>query len=615
MAVLPDPAASRAILVGAAKYATLEGLPAVENNLTGLQAVLTDPVIWGLPAGNCTVLRQPGSAQTVLDTLQQVAASATDTLLVYFAGHGLIDPGNDDELYLALPGSDRERAYRTAVPYSWVRREIQAAHVRRKVVILDCCYSGRALGRWMGDGQADLADRLEIDGTCVLTATARTRRALAPPGERFTAFTGELIAIIAGGIPDGPELLDMDILYGHLTTRLRAKSLPLPQRGQLDRGGDIALARNQAPTAPAPPAAGGLSNNPAPSGQGQGGRRVPRARHTLVLTGAAVLAALAASLALWLIPGNGDAGVPPALAVPAGGLVSSVAFSPVGGILAAGDANGTIREWQAGTRTAACSMTDPRSKGVNSVAFNIAGTMLAAADGNGHVYLWACGGKPVNTLNDPSGSSVKSVAFSSDGNYLAIGDARGNVYVWKLSNYSHVFSSKTDPHSGGVNSVAFNYSTITDGYDTLLAAGDANGNIDLWIHQTVPTQLPDPSGASIQSVTFTPDNQFLVAGDTKGKVYEWSYKSTGTYVQKGRIVATLTDQHGTDIRSVAVSPATSVIAAADTNGYIILGTKSVTQVLSAPASGGIRSVAFSPDGRNLAAGGASGYVYLWNLPS
>jgi hypothetical protein len=247
MAMLPDPATSQAFLIGAAEYATLERLPAVENNLTGLQAVLTDPAIWGLPAANCTVLRQPENADTVLDTLQQIASSATDTLVVYFAGHGLIDPGNDDELYLALPGSDKERAYRTAVPYSWVRREMQAAHVRRKVVIIDCCYSGRALGRWMGDGQADLADRLEIDGTCVLTATARTRRALAPPDEHFTAFTGELIATLSDGIPDGPELLDMDTLYRHLTVRLRARSLPQPQRGQLDHGGDIALARNQAP--------------------------------------------------------------------------------------------------------------------------------------------------------------------------------------------------------------------------------------------------------------------------------------------------------------------------------------------------------------------------------
>jgi hypothetical protein len=247
VAVLPDPAASQAVLVGVAKYAALEQLPSVANNLAGLKAALTDPDIWGLPARNCSVQSQPRTADAVLDTLQRVAASATDTLVVYFAGHGLVDPWNDEELYLALPGSDRDRAYRTALPYSWVRRELQSSPVRRKVVILDCCYSGRALGKWMGESDTDLADRLGIEGTCVLTATARTRRALALPDERFTAFTGELISLLTDGIPDGPDLLDMDTIYRHLSMRLRSRSLPLPQRGQLDNGGNIAIGRNQAP--------------------------------------------------------------------------------------------------------------------------------------------------------------------------------------------------------------------------------------------------------------------------------------------------------------------------------------------------------------------------------
>jgi tetratricopeptide (TPR) repeat protein len=250
--MLSNPSASRALLVGAAEYATLNELPAVANNLRGLQSALTDPAIWGLPPENCRILSQPDSADTVLNALQQVGDAATDTLIFYYAGHGLIDPGNDDDLHLALPGSDLERAFRTAVPYSWVRREIQAARVRRKVVILDCCYSGRALGKWMS-GEVGVGDRLDIDGTCVLTATARTRRALARPGEHFTVFTGELIDVLTRGVPDGPDLLDMDTLYQHLTMRLRAKSLPLPQRGQLDHGGAIVLARNQAtPTRPGP---------------------------------------------------------------------------------------------------------------------------------------------------------------------------------------------------------------------------------------------------------------------------------------------------------------------------------------------------------------------------
>jgi hypothetical protein len=239
---LPDPQASQAVLIGVANYVVLEPLPAVGNNLSALQAVLTDRQIWGLPEENCRLVREPQTADTVFDILQSASNLATDTLVFYFAGHGLVDVENDDELYLALPGSYRERVYRTALPYSWIRRELQSAKARRKVIILDCCYSGRAIGR-MGDSE-QIADLLEIEGTCVLTATARTRRALAPIGEHFTAFTGELIATLQDGIPDGPDLLDMDIIYRYLTLRLRSKGLPEPDRGAFNLGGDIALARN-----------------------------------------------------------------------------------------------------------------------------------------------------------------------------------------------------------------------------------------------------------------------------------------------------------------------------------------------------------------------------------
>ena len=73
--------------------------------------------------------------------------------------------------------------------------------------------------------------------------------ARAPLGARFTAFTGELVATLNEGIPQRPHLLDMDAVYRHPIVRLIAKGMPLPQRGQLDNGGNIAIAHNLAPPA------------------------------------------------------------------------------------------------------------------------------------------------------------------------------------------------------------------------------------------------------------------------------------------------------------------------------------------------------------------------------
>lgn len=181
MGLLSDPGRSEAVLIGVHDYTALENLPAVAQNLEGLRAALTDPEVWGLPDTACTVISQPRSVGDVLDTVRDKARRAEDTLLVYYAGHGLTDP-HTDELYLALPDSDREREY-TSLRYEYLRRAIldQQATVQSTVVILDCCYSGRALLGKMS-ATTHIADQAVVEGTCLLTASSETRPALSPPG-------------------------------------------------------------------------------------------------------------------------------------------------------------------------------------------------------------------------------------------------------------------------------------------------------------------------------------------------------------------------------------------------------------------------------------------------
>lgn len=245
MTGLPDAEGSRAVLIGVHRYEALDDLPAVEQNLTGLRDVFTDPALWGLAERNCVLVEQPASARTILDTLRKAAAEASDALIVYFAGHGLTDPYTD-ELCLALPDTDPAHSY-TALRYEDVRRVVMHAGggAHRKVVVLDCCYSGRALVGGMSATE-QVADQAVVDGTYLLTASAETRKALAPPGEPYTAFTGELIHTLAEGVPGGPALLDMETVYRRLHVRLTARSRPIPQQRNRNAGGAIALVRNTA---------------------------------------------------------------------------------------------------------------------------------------------------------------------------------------------------------------------------------------------------------------------------------------------------------------------------------------------------------------------------------
>ncbi|MEU5255533.1 caspase family protein [Streptomyces longwoodensis] len=258
MSVLPDPGASRAVLVGTSRYEHLEQLPAVSNNVQALADLLRGPLSLQLPARHVTAVENPGAAHAVVGELRQAAAEASDTLVVYFAGHGLVDA--QDQLVLALPHTEFGRI-ETGLPYDWVRQVLLDSRAERHVVILDCCYSGLALGR-MSAGTG-LADQAAVEGSFLLAAAAETRTALAPVGETYTAFTGALLEALRQGIPGGPALVDLGTLYRHLRLTMEARGHPVPQARDRNSAARVALGRNHANLPAGPVAAAAAADAPA----------------------------------------------------------------------------------------------------------------------------------------------------------------------------------------------------------------------------------------------------------------------------------------------------------------------------------------------------------------
>jgi uncharacterized surface protein with fasciclin (FAS1) repeats len=243
----PDPYRSRAVLIGAAAYRdpSLPKLPAVARNLTGLTAVLTDPGGGGWRADRVTVLRNPITAREVGLELASVAEQTLDTLLIYYAGHGLLTP--EGELHLAIGQTVPGRVRYSGLPFEWVREALRDSPAANRVLILDCCFSGRVIEA-MADPAAFTADATEVTGTYTLTASARNLPALAPSGQTYTAFTGELLDLLTTGIPHGPAELTLGVIYPHLRQRLSARGLPRPQQRGTDTADQLALVRNPAYT-------------------------------------------------------------------------------------------------------------------------------------------------------------------------------------------------------------------------------------------------------------------------------------------------------------------------------------------------------------------------------
>lgn len=212
----------------------------MENNLAGLRAALTDPR-WGvLPPERCVSLSDQTDLPHVFETISNYAQAAQDTLLVYFAGHGIPDRGS--ELFLSLVKTEPDAPTFTALPLAMLRKALKDSRAVRKILVIDCCFSGRALS------DIDLAalSRLEVSGTYTLTSVAANERALAPEGATYTVFTGELLTLLTDGIPEGPQLLDLNTVYQKLLTVMKGRDLPLPRQANTDTAGQLVLGRNPA---------------------------------------------------------------------------------------------------------------------------------------------------------------------------------------------------------------------------------------------------------------------------------------------------------------------------------------------------------------------------------
>jgi caspase domain-containing protein len=243
---LPDPDRSRAVLIGASRYADpeLPALPAVRKNLDDLRDVLTSESGTGLPATHCTVVYDPADPASAGKALRQAAREADDLLLVYYAGHGLIW-SRSNELYLAMTGTDGEEVGTSALRYAEVRETFMSSTARTKVLILDCCFAGRAIGT-MSNAANALLGRVDVEGVYILTATEPNQLAHAPDGSRNTVFTGELLQILRDGLPGEGQLITMDLLYRNLLSRMRRKGLPEPSCANEKTAAHLALARNEA---------------------------------------------------------------------------------------------------------------------------------------------------------------------------------------------------------------------------------------------------------------------------------------------------------------------------------------------------------------------------------
>jgi hypothetical protein len=236
----------RVLLAGTGSHVAGSVLPpvaAVGPTLAEVGRVLAERC--GLDPAGLRTVTDPADPLALGDALAEAADQATDVLLFYYVGHGLVSPGG--ELHLATLATDdlsRGLAYK-ALPFSAVRDALNGCTARAIVIVLDCCFAGRArgpLGAQSDDGFAGA----QAGGSYLLAASAHDEQALVPAGEPYTAFSGALIGLLREGDPRGPRSLTLGHTYRYLSQTLPARGLPRPRRHAGGLADDLVLAPNAA---------------------------------------------------------------------------------------------------------------------------------------------------------------------------------------------------------------------------------------------------------------------------------------------------------------------------------------------------------------------------------
>ncbi|MEV7601333.1 hypothetical protein AB0O91_28600 [Kitasatospora sp. NPDC089797] len=244
---------SRALLIGTGRHAPgsrLPDVPAVAATVREVGRVLVETC--GLrPENLLPPLIDPRDPIEFGNAVVAAARAAEDVLLVHYVGHGLVSPGN--ELYLATAATDdvAEGLAFKALPYQALREAFSNCRAGSIIVVLDCCFAGRARGSF-GTAASDGFALAALGGTYLLASASRDEQALSLPDEPYTAFTGELLRYLRDGEPGGPPELTLEAGYRHLRRTLPLLGLPAPERQLSGRAGDLVLAVN--PTAAPPPA-------------------------------------------------------------------------------------------------------------------------------------------------------------------------------------------------------------------------------------------------------------------------------------------------------------------------------------------------------------------------
>jgi WD40 repeat protein/serine/threonine protein kinase len=286
------------------------------------------------------------------------------------------------------------------------------------------------------------------------------------------------------------------------------------------------------------------------------------------------------------------------------GGVEDLKFSPDGSRLVSSGDDGTIRLWPVedgfiGAGTIVARFDDV----IWGVAFDPPGRKIVSVSEDGSVRLWdATTAEQIGPPLMQRTGDFLSVAFSPDGEGLLVGTGEGQIWSWDLAAGKPLMPPILGAHSSDVWELVFSPSgdriatASSDGTSALLTYPDGK----VLGHAFAPED-------GIQAVEALPDGSGLVGGGSDGRVRVWDF-------HQGATVAVSAVGHDRPITEIALS--------ADGHLMATLGGDQVARLwrLHAPtppaverrvAGSAAKGVALAEGARLVATGDDAGLVELW----
>lgn len=234
-------------------------LSSPRNDALKLAKVLKDPRIGGFDEAEVEVLIDKTDAE-VRRTIAHFFSGRRpqDLVLFYFSGHGQLD--GRGQLHFIMRDTEKSLLSATSIPASYLRSEMNDCLSKRRVMILDCCYSG-AFGRGGLGAKGDDSDRVLIQeqlavggyGWFLMTASEALQKAyeghVLDEKIRNSVFSHFILTGLRTGEADLNDdgVISIDELYDYVYEQMSEvahKAQQTPSKFSHAQSGRMIIARN-----------------------------------------------------------------------------------------------------------------------------------------------------------------------------------------------------------------------------------------------------------------------------------------------------------------------------------------------------------------------------------